>query len=168
MSTVITNQAIAGLLSPSLGEARIRDAYPSVAANFAIATLGYRLTQTIFLAPVAWIVMSAAYFGKVLPIIGRRYSLTNRRLMIRAGWSGKPVAEVPLSDIEDVRIVTDANSNFFRAATLEIVKGGKVVLSLPGVPEPDSFRQAILNTADAWVPGRCKATPFISAADFKG
>jgi hypothetical protein len=168
MSTVITNQAIAGLLPPSLGEARIRDAYPSVAANFAIATLGYRLTQTIFLAPVAWIVMSVAYFGKVLPIIGRRYSLTNRRLMIRAGWAGKPIAEVPLSDIEEVRIVTDANSNFFRAATLEIVKSGKVVLSLPGVPEPDSFRQAILNTADAWVPGRCKATPFISAGDFKG
>jgi hypothetical protein len=168
MSTVITNQPVAGLTPPAIGEARIRDAYPSVAANFAVATLGYRLTQTIFLAPVAWLVMSLAYFGKVLPFMARRYSLTNRRLMIRAGWAGKPIAEVPLSDIEEVRIVTDANSNFFRAATLEIVKGGKVVLTLPGVPEPDAFRQSILTAADAWVPGRCKAIPFISAADFKG
>jgi hypothetical protein len=167
MSTVITNQPFAGLTPPGLGEARIRDTYPSVAANFAVATLGHRLTQTIFLAPIAWIVMSAAYFGKVLPIIGRRYSLTNRRLMIRAGWRGTPISEVALADIDDVRIVTDGNSNFFRAATLEIVKAGKVVLSLPGVPEPDSFRQAILNAADAWVPGRCKAIPFISAADYK-
>ena len=51
---------------------------------------GHRLTQTIFLAPVAWLVMSVAYFGKVLPFIGRRYSLTNRRVMSGApshcGW----------------------------------------------------------------------------------
>ncbi len=168
MSTVITNQPFAGLTPPSMGEARVRDAYPSVAANFAVATLGYRLTQTIFLAPVAWLVMSLAYFGKVLPFMARRYSLTNRRIMIRAGWAGTPIAEAPLADIDEVRMVTDANSNFFRAATLEIVKAGKVVLTLPGVPEPDSFRQAILNTADAWVPGRCKKNAFISANDFKG
>ncbi len=167
MSTVITNQPFAGLTPPSVGEARIRDCYPSVAANFAVATLGYRLTQTIFLAPVAWLLMSAAYFGKVAPFIGRRYSLTNRRVMIRAGWAGTPIAEVALADIDEVRMVTDANSNFFRAATLEMWKAGKLMLSLPGVPEPDSFRQAILNSADAWVPGRCKAIPFISATSYK-
>jgi len=168
MSTVITNQPFAGLTPPNVGEARIRDAYPSVAANFAIATLGYRLTQTIILAPLAWLVMGGVYFGKLLPGIGRRYSLTNRRLMIRAGWKGTPIAEVALADIDDVRIVTDANSNFFRAGNLEVIKAGKVVLTLPGVPCPDAFRQAVLTACDAWVPGRCKAQPFISANDFKG
>src|SRR5262249_18738279 len=147
---------------------RIRDCYPSVAANFAVATLGYRLTQTIFLAPIAWIVMAGAYFGKLLPILGRKYSITNRRVMIRAGWSGRPIAEAPLSQIDDVKIVTDANSNFFRAATLEIISGGKTVLTLPGVPFPDAFRQSILTARDAWVPGRSKAQPFISAGDYKG
>lgn len=168
MSTVLTNQPVAGLTPPSVGEARIRDAYPSVAANFAVATLGYRLTQTIFLAPVAWVVMAGAYFGKLLPGIGRRYSLTNRRLMIRAGWKGTPIAEAALSDIDDIRIVSDANSNFFRAATLEAIKDGKVILTLPGVPCPDAFRQAILTARDAWVPGRAQKRPFISAGDFKG
>jgi hypothetical protein len=168
MSTAINQQAVAGLTPPALGEARIRDAYPSVAANFAVATLGYRLTQTIILAPIAWLVMSLAYFGKILPITGRKYSLTNRRLMIRAGWRGEPIGQVALADIDDVRVKTDANSTFFRAATLEIVKGGQVVLTLPGVPEPEAFRQSILTAADAWVPGRSKARPFISAGDFKG
>lgn len=168
MSTILTTQPLAGLTPPAFGEARIRDAYPSVAANFAVATLGYRLTQTIFLAPVAWLVMAGAYFSKILPFFARRYSLTNRRLMIRSGWAGTPIAEAPLSEIDDIRIVTDANSNFFRAATLEALKGDKVILTLPGVPCPDAFRQAVLNARDAWVPGRSKATPFISAANFKG
>ena len=81
MNTVLSTQPIAGLTTPAMGEARIRDAYPSVAANFAIATLGHRLTQTIFLAPVAWVVMGGVYFAKILPFMARRYSLTNRRVI---------------------------------------------------------------------------------------
>lgn len=167
MSTVITTQPIAGLTPPDQFEARVRDRFPSVAANFAIATLGHRLTQTIFLAPVAWVIMALPFFGKLLPVIGRKYRITNRRVMICAGWTMKPVAEVPLAQIDDVRVIPDANSNFFRAATLEIVTAGKVAMTLPGVPEPEAFRQTILNTRDAWVPEKVKQLPFISAADYK-
>lgn len=166
-SIALHQQPIAGLTPPGSAEARIRDRYPSVAANFAIATLGHRFTQTIFLAPLAWLIMAPAFFGKLLPIIGRKYCITNRRVMIRAGWKGTPIAEIALADIDEVRVVSDANSNFFRAATLELVKAGKVALTLPGVPEPEAFRQSILNSRDAWVPGQSKKTPFISAGDFK-
>jgi hypothetical protein len=163
MKCEIRQQAVTGLTPPSLGEARIREAWPSVAANHALASLGYRLTQTIVLAPLAWLLMSGAYFGKVLPGLGRRYLLTNRRLSILGGWRSLPVAEVALDQIDDVRIVTDGNSTFFRAATLEIVHDGKIALTLPGVPEADSFRIAILNARNAWVPGKAKTLPFIPA-----
>jgi hypothetical protein len=62
--------------------------------------------------------------------------------------------EVALDAIDDVRILDDSNSEFFRAGTLEIVSAGKVVLRLPGVPEPNSFRHAIVNATRAWVPGK--------------
>lgn len=163
MKSEIRQQAVTGLTPPSLGEARIRDAWPSIAANHALASLGHRLTNTIILAPIAWLLMSGAYFTKVLPGLGRRYLLTNRRLCILGGWKSAPTAEVALADIDDVRIVTDANSTFFRAATLEIVKDGRVVLTLPGVPEADSFRIAVLNARNAWVPGKSKQIPFIPA-----
>src|SRR5207302_8978401 len=104
------------------------------------------------LAPLGWLLMSGFYFGKILPILMRRYTLTNRRLMIRKGWSGKPAAEVPLAEIDDVRIGSDANSDFFRAGTLETVSGVQVAMTLPGVPEADSYRIAILNARNAWVP----------------
>jgi hypothetical protein len=156
-------QVIAGVMPPLLGEARIREAFPSVARVPAIAGLGRALTATIVLAPLGWLVMSAVYFGKLLPLVGRRYTLTNRRIMIRTVWKGVALKEVALADIDDVRIVTDANSDFFRAANLEIVSKGQVVLTLPGVPEAEGFKHAIINSCNAWVPQRARG-PFIPAS----
>ncbi len=159
-------QVIAGVVPPELYEARIREAWPSVARSPGMASLGRVLTRTIVLAPLAWLVMSLGYFGKLAPFLARRYTLTNRRLMIRHGLKGKPGQEVPLGAIDEVRVKTDANSDFFRAADLEIVSNGQVVLTLRGVPEPEGFRHAILNACNAWVPGR-KRGPFVPASATK-
>jgi len=158
------SQAIAGLMAPAAGEARVREAWPSVAKSAGLAGLGRMLTRTILLAPLAWALMALFYFGKVLPFVATRYTLTNRRLMIRRGWTGNPTHQVDLADIDDVRVVTDANSDFFRAGDLEIVGKGQVVMRLGGVPEPESFRHAILNTRNAWVPGKAATQPFIAAS----
>jgi hypothetical protein len=162
----VRKQVITGVVPPDLDEARIREAWPSVARLPGLASLGRALTGTIVLAPLAWLLMSVGYFGKVLPFLARRYTLTNRRVMIRHGLKGKPGQEVKLGDIDDVRVKTDANSDFFRAADLEIISNGQVVLTLRGVPEPEGFRQAVLNACNAWVPGR-KRGPFIPASSAK-
>ena len=156
-------QVITGVMPPQLGEARIREAWPSVHCQPAVASIGRMLTGTIVLAPLAWLLMAPVYFGKVLPIIGRRYTLTNRRLMIRKGWKCGIGQEIALADIDAVRVAADANSDFFRAANLEIVSKGEVVMTLRGVPEPDGFRHAILNSCNAWVPNRARG-PFIAAS----
>lgn len=156
-------QCITGVVPPELCEARIREAYPSVAAHPAVASIGRILTGTIVLAPLGWLIMSTAYFGKLLPVVGRRYTITNRRLRIRKGWRGNPEKEIALADIDDVRLVTDANSDFFRAGNLEIVSKGQVALTLYGVPEPEGFRHAILNARNAWVPNRPRG-PFVPAS----
>jgi hypothetical protein len=158
-------QAVTGVIPPQQAEAKIREAYPSVARSSAVANLGRLLTRTIVLAPLGWLVMSLLYFAKVLPVAGRRYTLTNRRLMVRHGWSGKVAGEVALGDIDDVRVVTDANSDFFRAARLEVLSKGQVALTLPGTPEAESFRIAVINACNAWVPGRAsKTVPFVPAS----
>jgi hypothetical protein len=160
-------QVVTGVMPPELGEAKIREAWPSVASKPGLATLGRKLTATVVLAPLAWLLMSSVYFGKLLPFVGRRYRLTNRRMMIRKGWTTItdshaaladiktiPGVQVALADIDDVRMVLDANSDFFRAGNLELVSKGQVVLTLVGVPEPEGFRHAILNSRNAWVPNR--------------
>jgi hypothetical protein len=150
-------QAVTGVTPPQLGEAVIRGAWPSVAAIPAVATLGRKLVLSIGAAPLGWAVMLPFYFKKVLPYIATRYTLTNRRLMIQKGLKPVPVEEIPLSDIDEVRIVKDDNSEFFRCGTLEIVHKGQVKLTIPAVPQPEAFRQAILNACMAWVPGRSAA-----------
>jgi hypothetical protein len=171
-------QAIAGIVPPQTDEALIRECWPSVAASPPIAGLGKKLSEisailarTVILLPfgvlvamVGWLLMFPAYFGKIMPGLAKRYTLTNRRLMIRRGLKAIPKQAVALADIDEVRIVTDSNSTFFRAATLQIVSKGSVVLTLAGVPEPEGFRHAIINACKAWVPGKANAPILPSSA----
>src|SRR4051794_13205795 len=87
----VRKQVIAGLVPPEVAEALIREAWPSVARSPGMASLGRALTQTLVLAPLAWMIMALGYFGKLLPFVARRYTLTNRRLMIRRGLKATPV-----------------------------------------------------------------------------
>jgi hypothetical protein len=125
------------------------------------------MRKTIVLAPLAWLMLAPFYFLKVLPGLGRRYMLTNRRLMIQKGSLSKVVQEVALADIDEVRIKEDENSAFFRSGTLEIVSKGNVAMQLPGVPGPESFRHAIINAYQAWVPGKASTGNFIPASATK-
>jgi hypothetical protein len=73
--------------------------------------------------------------------------------MIRHGIKPKPAHEIPLDQLGDIRIVTDANSAFYVTGNLEVLrKDGAVVFTMKGVPEPESFRQAIVQARDAWGP----------------
>jgi hypothetical protein len=77
--------------------------------------------------------------------------------MIRRGLKRRPGQQVALNEIDDLRIVKDANSDFFRAATVEVLANGNVVLKLPGTPEPEAFVNAVVNACRAWAPGKMKA-----------
>lgn len=152
----VGRQAVTGVVPPQLGEALIRQTFPSVAAYPVVAGLGRRLILSYLAAPLGWFVMLPFYFLKILPFVARRYTLTNKRLMVQRGLWPLAVQEVPLTDIDEVRVKKDDNSDFFRAGDLEIISKDQVVLTLAGVPEPEAFRHAILNARNAWVPGKFK------------
>ena len=78
-----------------------------------------RIAAIVFIficASIGWMILAAPYFWKLRPYGATRYTLTNRRLMIQHGLQPAPVQEVALANIDEVRVVEDANSNFFRAA----------------------------------------------------
>ncbi len=161
-------QAVTGLVPPQTAEAQIRTVWPAVTdASSGIARVGRALIKTKLLAPLAWLILAPLYFKKVLPFLAKRYTLTNRRLMIQRGLKPKPKQQVKLEDIDDVRLVESSYSPFYRAATLEVLSGGKVVLTLGGVPDPESFRQSVLNAVIAWVPAKAKGLKVILASAVK-
>jgi hypothetical protein len=160
-------QAITGVVPPQLGEAIIREAWVNVTGiSPGVSRLAKMLTHTVVLAPLAWLLLGGLLLVKFAPFVARRYTLTNRRLMIRRGLKPQPSHEVALADIDEVRIDPKSVDDFYRAGTLEIVSKGQVVLTLPGVPEPEGFRHAIIDSFKAWVPGKATG-PFQPASAVK-
>lgn len=95
---------------------RIREVWPSVARVPAIANLGKFLNNTMILAPLGWLIMSSVYFGKLLPFIGVRYRLTDKRVMILRGWKGAISQQVLLTEIDDVILDPASVDQYFRSA----------------------------------------------------
>ena len=82
--------------------------------------------------------------------------------MIRRWPQKSVVQEVSLAEIDGVQVQNDSNSDFFRTGNLEVLSQGKVVMTLKGVKEPESFRNSIIQAYTAWVPGKI-AFPFVPA-----
>ena len=160
---VLSRIPVTGVMPPHLGEAAIREAWPSLASTPGLSGLAAWLIKSILFAPLGWLLLAPLFGKKLSPFICRRYTLTNRRLMIQRGLRPAPSQEVALADIDEVRLAS-VNS-FFRCGDLEIVSKGQVKMKLIAVPEPDSFRAMILNACTAWVPGKAAAfNSFQSAA----
>jgi hypothetical protein len=88
----------------------VREVWPSVVeAQPGLAALGQKLISSVFLAPLGWLLLAPLFFKKILPFLSKRYTLTNRRLMIQRGLKPQPVQEVALADIDDVRIAADSH-----------------------------------------------------------
>jgi len=160
-------QAVTGVVPPQLGEGRIREAWPSLLGVApGAALLGKKLVQSWVLTPVGWLVLAPLFALKLAPFVCKRYTLTNRRLMIRKGLRPAPVSEVPLEQIDDVRLDPAKVDPFFVSGTLEVISNGQVVMTLPGVPEPEGFRHAVINAVKAWVPSKATG-PFQPASEVK-
>ena len=162
-ATVPSRQAVTGLTPPQRAEAIIREVRPSVTAYPAIAGLARTLIRSVILAPLGWLLLAPLFPLKFAPFLCKRYTLTNRRLMIRRGLRPQPVQEIALSEIDDIRLDPASRDDFYRSATLEILSQGKTALRLPGVPNPESFRHAVLNAVRAWAPGKLNG-PFVPAS----
>ncbi|HZY87247.1 MAG TPA: PH domain-containing protein [Gemmataceae bacterium] len=160
-------QAVTGVMPPQLGEAQVREAWPTVLeAQSGLARLAHTLIKTIVLAPLGWLLLLPLFGKRLLPFLSKRYTLTNRRLMVQRGLKPSPAQEVALSDIDEVRLVEDSFDRFYLSGTLEIISKGQVVMTLTGVPEPEGFRHAVVNAVKAWVPGKATG-PFQPASAVK-
>jgi hypothetical protein len=160
----VPGQVFTGLTPPQLGEARIREVWPSVVARQeGLASLAQRLICSVFLAPLGWFLLAPLFALSIAPILAIRYTLTNRRLMIQRGLRPSPHQEVALADIDEVRFDSATYNSFYRCGTLQVISKGQPVMTLHGVPEPEAFRHSIINAYKAWVPGKATG-PFLPAS----
>jgi hypothetical protein len=147
-------QPIAGVAPAELKEVTIMTVWPSVAmfglgrmmgSGFAIRwpdVYIFRLGNLIALAaiPIALVL----YFVRILPFIGTRYTVTNRRIIVLRGITGVEEKSVDLDRFDSIEIDVQPGQAWYHAGNLVFKKGNVETFRLDGVSRPESFRQVCL------------------------
>lgn len=107
-----------------------------------------RLGNLIALASIPLVL--PLYFLKVLPFIGTRYLVTNRRIVVLRGIVGKEEKSVDLDRFDLVEIVTQPGQEWYDAGDLVFKQGNVETFRLEGVSRPEAFRHVCLKAHQAF------------------
>ncbi len=148
--------AIAGVSS---GQTLIMAVYPSIAAaamgkllgrlyeSIPVRIFGVKFSHLLFCLPTAGLALGG-YF--ILKIFGEVYALTNRTLQLRRSLGNQLIREIKLADINQVVVRQEPGQEFYPAADIYLLnKAGETMMTLPGVPRADVFRQTIIEACAA-------------------
>src|SRR5262249_52364356 len=120
----LNSHIITGVVAPQVQEAMIREVWAAITTSPGPSTMARKLMGSFFLAPLGLLLLLPLWAKRFLGFLPGfssftvKYTLTNRRLMIRKGMKAKPAQEIALSEIGEVRAIEDANSEFYGTGTL--------------------------------------------------
>ncbi len=154
-------QAIAGVAPPESAEVTVMTIWPSIVALPTGRFLGrlfnirwpnvyiFRLGNLLALLAIPHALI--LYFWRVLPRVGTRYTLTNRRVVIQKGMPPADHSSVGLDGFDSIEIEVLPGHEWFHAGDLRFRNGGSEVFRLVGVSRPEAFRQSCLKSHLAYV-----------------
>lgn len=154
-------QAISGVSPASVKETTIMTVWPSNAMYGLGRLLGqayairfpdvyiFRLGNLLALLsiPVALVL----FFMRIAPYIGRRYTLTNRRVVVHKGLLIEEERSVGLDRFDQVEIVVQPGQEWYDAGDLVFRLGNTETFRLAGVSRPDAFRSQVIKAHMAYV-----------------
>ena len=154
-------QAIAGVVPSDLAEVTCKVVWPTIAATRLGRMVG-RLAEVRFgfgefltlgtLFTVATIPVSLAVFAwQLLPYVCRRYTLTNRRIIVRKGLMALDERWISLDDFDSIDVEVLPGQQWLHAGDLIFRHGDSQVLRLAGVSRPETVRQFTLMARAALV-----------------
>jgi len=107
---------------------------------FTLGTLMAVVTIPISLAVYAW---------QLMPLVCRRYTLTNRRIVTRRGYSAVDEKSADLDAFDAIEVKILPGQDWLHTGELIFRQGETEVLRLSGVPRPEVFRRVCLMSRDA-------------------
>ena len=162
MSTAAIPQAIPG--AETQAEGAIISRWPSIASTAIGRVIGGLLeaAPTIRLpglninlayAPVLLLAPVAAAVYLLTKFIGRRYTVTSKRVMVQHSLSKSRHSQVAREDISEVAIAPYRTGQEFFAAADVVLQGGsgEELMRMQAVTRPGVFRQNILESRDALI-----------------
>lgn len=155
------DQAITGVSPAGVKETTIMTVWPSVAQYTLGRILGglyairfpdvyiFRLGNLLALLfiPVSLVL----FFMRVAPGTGRRYTLTNRRVIVHRGLQIEEERSVGLDRFDAIEIVVRPGQEWYEAGDLVFKLGPTETFRLEGVSRPDTFRAACIKAHMAYV-----------------
>lgn len=145
---------IAGVVPPEVSEVRSVTLWPTIGAlpagrlvgRLADLQIGWGKFFTLGkLMALATIPISVAVFGwQLMPYVCRRYTITNRRIIIRRGLLPADERWISLNEFDSVAIEVLPGQSWLHAGDVVFRRAGSEVLRLKGVSRPEVFREMCL------------------------
>jgi hypothetical protein len=158
------NQAIAGVTPISEKEVTCMTVWPSVAGMslgpFPIGrilgqlysiqvgipplTVGHLIC--LLTIPVALVL----YAKRIGPFVATRYRVTNKRIVVERGMSGKEERSIDLDKFESIEVRVRSGQEWFDAGDLVFLQGNVEKFILEGVSRPQAFRNVCIKSQRAY------------------
>lgn len=155
------NQPILGVMPSELSEVTCKVIWPTIGATWVGRLAGrlggvrigwgefFTLGKPLAVASIPLAV--AAFAWQLMPFVCRRYTLTNRRIMIRKGLSAVGGPWIKLDEFDSIQIEVLPGQQWLNAGELVFRHGDREILRLSGVSRPEIFRQVCLTAQTALV-----------------
>jgi hypothetical protein len=153
----MSTTAIAGV-SPQR-EAVVTSVWPSVAATglgrfigilndcIPVRINGIKLSVMLFALPMLPLALTIYLLQKVA---GVRYRLTNKSIQQWSSLGSRMIKSVPLTSVDQIRIVKQNGQEFFHAGDIELVGAdGGILMRMYGIPYPEGFKKNLQETQSA-------------------
>lgn len=154
------HSAIAGVAPFEEKEVTVMTVWPSIARYPSGRWLGTLYSISIGIWPftlghlIAILSIPHAlflYFWRVLPGVGARFRLTNRRVIEERGLMHEPVKSVELDRFDSIEIEVLPGQAWYSAGNLIFKLGNAETFRLEGVSRPEAFRAQCIKSHMAYV-----------------
>ena len=150
-------QAIAGVAPPEFGEVTMMTVWPSIASLPIGRTIGSLCMIRVGLGNVLTVgnLIALAVIPVAIPLYFycklRCYRLTNLRVIIEKGPSGREERSIGLHEFDEIEVNVLPGQEWYPAGELIFRRGAIETLRLSGVPRPETFRRTCLKAQRSFV-----------------
>lgn len=139
----------------SIPETLITTVWPTMAASPAgrlvgrlcASQLGYGFFTLGKLLALATIPLSLiAYFWRFMPVLCRRYAVTDRRVIVQKGLTAVEERSLGMAEFDAIEVVVRPGQEWLAAGDLVFRRDGQEILRMPGICRPEIVRRACLKT----------------------
>lgn len=90
------------------------------------------------------------YAMRILPVVATRYRLTNKRVVVERGITGKEERSIDLDKFDSIEVRVQAGQEWYDAGDLVFSQGNVEKFMLEGVSRPEAFRHVCLKAHHAY------------------